>query len=455
MIVNPGIRRFVGGVNGILRSLFFYAPRTSSITQTRGAGTPTETRATVATVMGYAADATLADGQTLLTVASGELRFQGARRVSEGVWSNVDADGAPIPAATLKGAVVEAAATNLALRSNAFTTAWTKTQAGDTVTQNATGVSGATDAWTCIPDGTSGLHGLIAGGGKPLSSLTYTASIYAKAAGYNFLTFRIDAAGGNGVYCVFNLALGTVVTAATAVGAGWTAGTATIELLRNGLYRCSCSFTTASESTWRFIPLVMNAAGNPFTPYNFSGDTVSGIVMTAAQVELGSFATSYIPTTTAAVPRDADVPDDQVASNLTAAAGSVAFTWTPSHDPSGTIALCGSYVDASNYTALLHDGTKYIWRKRIAGVNYDAELTAAYANGTSAKIVLTLGASGINLAVDGVLGTAHANTDDAQLGTRWQWGSDGNGGQQAGAAFKEMYLTPRTMSDAELQAITV
>lgn len=276
-------------------------------------------------------------------------------------YFSTDISGAPIPAATTKGALVEAAATQYL------------------------GVTGTPATQTTASLGTGTYTLWVEGTGSALASAgTATISGEAAATEGSHNTFTVSGAG-------------TVTVTVT--------GSLTFFQLEN-------------------------------SPYPTQRIDNAGAVGTSAT-------------------RNKDVLDDQVASNLTAAAGTVAFTWTPSHDPSGTIALCGSYVDVSNYTALLHDATKYIWRKRIAGVNYDAELTAAFANATSAKISLTWGASGINLAVDGTLGTAHANTDDAQLGTRWQWGADGNGGQQAGAAFKELYLTPRTLSDAELQAITV
>lgn len=337
----------------------FYAPRTSSITQTRGSGTPTITRATTATVMGYAPAAVLADGQTLLTVASGELRFQGARRISEGVWSTVDANGVPIPAATLDGSVVEAAATQYL------------------------GVTGTPDTQT-------------------------TASL------------------GTGTYTLWCEGTGSCIASA---------GTATI----TGAAAASAGAPDQFEVT---------VAGTVTV-------TVTGS-LTFFQLENSSYPTQRIDNAGAvgtSATRNKDVLDDQVASNLTAAAGSVAFQWTPSHAPSGTIALCGSYVDANNYTALLHDGTKYIFRKRIAATDYDAELTASFVSGTTYDIALRWGASGSQIAVDGVLGTAHANTTAAQLGTRWQTGADGNSAQQAGAAFKEKYLWTRALSDSELRAV--
>jgi len=59
-----------------------------------GSYTPTFTRATTGYVLGYAASAVLGvDDPVLLLCASGEARFKGARRISEGVWSSYDANG--------------------------------------------------------------------------------------------------------------------------------------------------------------------------------------------------------------------------------------------------------------------------------------------------------------------------------------------------------------------------
>ncbi|MDD3885176.1 MAG: hypothetical protein PHW66_09655 [Gallionella sp.] len=258
---------------------------------------------------------------------------------------------------------------------------------------------------------------------------------------------------------------GSVVEAAATqyLGVTGTPATQTTASLGTGTYTLWCEGTGSCIASAGTATITGAAAASAGAPDQFEV-TVAGTVTVTVTGSLTTFnltntpyQTSYILNAGAAgtsTTRNKDVLDDQVSGNLTAAAGSVAFQWTPSHAPSGTIALAGSYVDASNYTALLHDATKYIFRKRIAGTNYDAELTAAFVSGTTYSIALTWGASGSNLVVDGVLGTPHANTTAAQLGTRWQWGADGNGGQQAGACFKEKYLWARALSDSEMQAIT-
>ncbi len=93
----------------------FFAPLTTSLVPYRagGSATPTFTRATVATVMGVGPTDNAVHGQKLLTVASGEARFQGARRISANNWSATYTDGTPIPSTLLLGYLAEGAATQL------------------------------------------------------------------------------------------------------------------------------------------------------------------------------------------------------------------------------------------------------------------------------------------------------------------------------------------------------
>lgn len=69
-----------------------------------GSPTPTFTRATAATVWGFQAADVAGASPSLLTVASGEARFMGARRISQGAWSSSLADGAPINLVNTTGA---------------------------------------------------------------------------------------------------------------------------------------------------------------------------------------------------------------------------------------------------------------------------------------------------------------------------------------------------------------
>ena len=181
--------------------------------------------------------------------------------------------------------------------------------------------------------------------------------------------------------------------------------------------------------------------------------TVSGSC-TVGMVNLGAFAGPYIPTTTVAVARNADVDQYPTTAGPIAAAGSIALDFTPYHPPSGTIALWGTYVDASNYTAILHDATNLIFRKRIAGSNYDATIANAFVSGTTCKIAATWGAAGTAIYLDGVAGTPHANTTAAQIAATMQVGADGNSLQQPGAGTTNLRIWQRQLSSPEGVAVT-
>ena len=72
----------------------------------------------------------------------------------------------------------------------------------------------------------------------------------------------------------------------------------------NGLVYCELQFTTISSSVlpFGFYIRLIKGEGNA----NYQGDGSSGVIIYASQGEEGSFATSYIPTTSAQVTRAAD-----------------------------------------------------------------------------------------------------------------------------------------------------
>ena len=152
--------------------------------------------------------------------------------------------------------------------------------------------------------------------------------------------------------------------------------------------------------------------------------------------------------------RNAEIDSYPTSGNILAAVGTIALTFTPTHAPSGTIALWGTYVDASNYTAILHDATNLIFRKRIAASNYDATIANAFASGTTYKVSGSWGASGVTITVDGTEGTPHANTTAAQIGSAMEIGGDGNSAQQPFAAMANCRAWQRQLSAAERAAIT-
>ena len=107
----------------------------------------------------------------------------------------------------------------------------------------------------------------------------------------------------NGVangFANFDISSGVVGT----LGAGGSA-TSSIVNVGNGWYRCIVTYTTASTSGNGFINLIGSATAGRGATFTAAG--TESVYLWGQQLELGSFPTSYIPTTTAAVTRSADV----------------------------------------------------------------------------------------------------------------------------------------------------
>jgi hypothetical protein len=101
---------------------------------------------------------------------------------------------------------------------------------------------------------------------------------------------------GGGASVFFDLTNGTISASTSATG--------TIQALPNGWYRCTATATTAASPGTVFGRIGSSLTGSAQT-YEGNGD--EAIYLWGAQLEVGSFPTSYIPTTDAAATRAADV----------------------------------------------------------------------------------------------------------------------------------------------------
>jgi hypothetical protein len=189
--------------------------------------------------------------------------------------------------------LVEPSGSNLALQSEAFNTTWSPVQllafnSGSVI--NTTGTLdpyGTNVADLIVPNAVSDQHRV----DQTTTSVSgsYTFSVFMKAAGYNFGRLRIGTVGAT-----FNLASGTIGSTDAGI-------VSSIQPFGNGWYRCVIS--KASSAANEVIRININQA----LTGDYSGNGTSGLYVFGAQYETGSVATSYIPTTTAAVTRNADV----------------------------------------------------------------------------------------------------------------------------------------------------
>ena len=124
----------------------------------------------------------------------------------------------------------------------------------------------------------------------------YTTSVFAKKGEYDYLVSGIGSYA-SGYYAIFNLSNGTVSTQPTAADT-----TASIEDYGNGWYRCSVNTTNTGGGELLFISPSVD--GTLTTNYT---NTTNGIYVWGAQLEEGSYATSYIPTSGSTVTRNQDI----------------------------------------------------------------------------------------------------------------------------------------------------
>jgi hypothetical protein len=195
---------------------------------------------------------------------------------------------------TCPSLLVEPQRTNLVTYSSSFdNAAWTKLN-GSVTSNSTTSPSGIQDADSFIPNTTSGVHALRSNNFNQSSTASH--SWFLKANGYSKIAVRESDLVGN--YASFDLSNGTLIS---------TNQTGSIESYGNGWYRCTLVDTTTGAGAQTSITVLPDSytTGDPLIAW--SGDGIKGVFAYGAQVELGSYATSYIPTTSASVTRNADV----------------------------------------------------------------------------------------------------------------------------------------------------
>jgi len=192
------------------------------------------------------------------------------------------------------GLLIEEARTNSLTYSSDFSNAaWTKGNA--TITANTiVAPDGTLTGDKAVETTTASVSHYIAQNSITVSSgAVVTLSVFAKS-GERTRFGLLEPYVNKGSF--FDLSNGTVV--GNFIGAPTSSS---ITPVGNGWYRCSIT-TTASGTTSGFELYTVSTG----TTYQYTGDGFSGVFLWGAQLEAGSFATSYIPTVASTVTRNAD-----------------------------------------------------------------------------------------------------------------------------------------------------
>jgi hypothetical protein len=196
------------------------------------------------------------------------------------------------PRITNKGLLVEEARTNLALQSQNLLTTWTNTSV--TLTANmALAPDNTLSAYRIVSTANNDFHRIVQNPTIAANNV-FTHSVFAKPAGNQWIqVFVYDGLAPANRWANFDLINGSI---------GFTSGNivnAAIVSAGNGWWRCAVTANSSPGGNIQTYLLANNING--VTAY--VGDTVSAAYLWGPQFEVGSVATSYIPTGSSAVTR--------------------------------------------------------------------------------------------------------------------------------------------------------
>jgi hypothetical protein len=362
----------------------------------------------------------------LQTAASGEPRF----------------DHDPITGES-KGFLIEEQRANLLTYSEQFdNAAWTK-GGGSTISANAAvAPNGETTADKLVESGTTSAFTVQR---PPAVTGSHTFSVFAKAAERTWLSMRFSGTTNSDAY--FNLSTGAV---------GFLYGcTASVVDFGDGWYRCIVTATVAGIGDQVVIRL---ASANNTALY--TGDGYSGIYIWGAQLEAGSFPTSYIPTVASQVTRSPDAAS-MTGTNFSSwyrqDEGAFYTAWrAPSYGTNGSIqrGIFGAYADINNRLGLLltNNNPNAVRGQVVASGTGYALIDNTYTANSDVRTVLAYAADDIELVVDG----SSVGTDtSATLPTVSSFGIGNRAGDNyfIGTISRLVYW-PKRLSNATLQALT-
>ena len=321
-----------------------------------------------------------------------------------------DFDGATL---ACKGLLVEEQRSNLMVHSNDMTQSiWTSYSAALSTTANsALGPDGLTTANTITLSANLRVNFFAV-----TSGLTYTLSVWLRT---DSGTKQVTIGDAN------ETAANSTVTVTTT----WQRFTRTI------------TKTNASA----YVGILQNAGVSPST---------SGTLYAWGwQFELGSFATSYIPTTTASATRSADVAQVSTAAfPYSATEGTVVVNATMTGTGAYSVTLNGAGNTGNDALYIYNSGGYLVQAYNSASLQ--ANINTGVAEGVAAKIGAAYASNNFGLSANGGAVTSDPTYSQPTV-DKLRIGSAANGSVGGQVYIRQITYIPRRLSNAELQARTV
>lgn len=337
-----------------------------------------------------------------------------------------------------KGFLIEEQRTNLLTYSEQFDNAvWNR--AASIVTPNAAiAPDGTLTADKCV--NTSGNVGYLIQSYNFVSGTPYTYSCYVNSAGRtSFVLLAQSAIFSDAINRFGTYDLSAVTASATGSGT-----VASITSVGNGWYRCSLNFAaTASASSGVQMRTVT------------SGDGWSGFNIWGAQLETGSFPTSYIPTTTSQVTRLAD---------LASMTGSNFSSWYRADEgtlygeaasvATGAVAVIDDGSNNNRYHTEIATNYRPNFAAVASGTVYADLYSSSQAQGSAIKLSVCYKVNDFAISANGVyVSTDTSGALPASINTL-RFGVYATAVKYLNGTIKRIAYYPKRLSNAELQEMT-
>ena len=361
------------------------------------------------------------------------------------------------------GLLVEEARTNNLTYSNGFTESIWTTDAGTTTANEATAPDRTNTAFSYTPDTTSARHRIRLLVGSANAG-NVCASVFVKANGASHAAFQVEDKNTGRHTVVLNFSSASIVDtdnfgSPTVVDSG-------VSEIGNGWYRVHITLTQPATG---FFAMGIGTADSDSPTYlggftSHTGDGSSGIYVFGAQLEAGSFPTSYIKSNSGSTTtRSADVASIPVADfgynhkEITVMAEFIAPNWASSSTYHRVLSFDGKW-GVFNDGSTASGTVRYRFDNDSNVAQFGAGNLDAATYGTSetmSKVAFALKNNDAAITKDGnAVGTDTSGDYDIELRTTLTIGAESASTNYLSGHLKTLKVYPRRLTNAQLQDLS-